>query len=408
MNERHQRGGASARRIFTLAGIMACLLSGLIAMSAFAQGEPAAAGAPSKPSIDCARCHTCDRPTHDNPCFIPCTRATVDAIAREFAGKTGPDLVIMRELEDRYVPVPFDHKEHARWTEIMGGCGVCHHYTPEGAEHPACKTCHEVKPEREDIRKPGLKGAYHRQCMGCHREWSRNTKCVLCHALKPPSGETVPIPTLEDLKAQMPPPTPVPDTEIYETKSVSAPGTKAIFRHKEHAYQFGFECADCHRGDSCARCHGEVRVHTQQVRAPGEHHKDCSNCHDTKTPDECDRCHWEEGKPMPKPFDHGDTGWALNRYHKGKNCRLCHMTVPFTKLDRDCNKCHDDWEPDEFDHAVTGQVLDENHADVDCGDCHADRRFDRAPSCDECHDEDVSFPAQRPGPVVTPKTPAND
>ena len=41
-----------------------------------------------------------------------------------------------------------------------------------------------------------------------------------------------------------------------------------------------------------------------------------------------------------------------------------------------------------------------DHADIDCGDCHTDQRFDRPPTCEECHEEDVTFPDQRPGPKV--------
>lgn len=111
---------------------------------------------------------------------------------------------------------------------------------------------------------------------------------------------------------------------------------------------------------------------------------------------------------MPPPFDHARTGWPLNRFHAGRNCRTCHKTTPFTSRPRECNVCHADWSSETFDHAVTGQILNEEHASFDCEDCHEDRKFDEPPACTSCHDEDegISFPDKRPGPVaVIPNTP---
>jgi hypothetical protein len=119
----------------------------------------------------------------------------------------------------------------------------------------------------------------------------------------------------------------------------------------------------------------------------------------------CSRCHWQEGQPKPKPFDHADTGWPLSGYHEGVSCRDCHINVPYVKLSTECNSCHSAWEPDSFDHSVTGQWLDENHEEIDCADCHADRKFDAKPRCDECHDEDEGYvyPTKRPGAVTKSK-----
>ena len=71
-------------------------------------------------------------------------------------------------------------------------------------------------------------------------------------------------------------------------------------------------------------------------------------------------------------------------------------------LDSNCNACHGGWSPSTFSHRVTGQVLDKNHAEHDCDVCHVERRFDRPPTCDNCHEEEegITFPAKRPGPPV--------
>jgi hypothetical protein len=317
--------------------------------------------------------------------------------------KRGPDVVILDELENLYLPVPFDHRGHADMAAMTEGCAVCHHYTPEGSAHPACKSCHETSPRREDMRKPSLKAAYHRQCMSCHREWSGATRCAACHPPKIGTGQKMP--TVESLLAPMHPPIPEPHTKIYELKSKPRAGANVIFRHKEHIDRFGLKCAECHREESCSHCHKEAAADESRPTTFGDDcHRPCAGCHDVKNKDACDHCHWNEGERKPEPFDHASTGWPLGEYHTTLSCRTCHEQVPFIKLDDDCNTCHGDWGPASFDHAVTGQLLDKNHEDIDCADCHSERKFDIPPKCDECHDEDsgIVFPTKKPGPLVIP------
>ena len=63
-----------------------------------------------------------------------------------------------------------------------GGCENCHHYNTSGPILK-CSSCHESSRKREDVSIPDLKGAYHRQCMDCHREWSHDT--VVIHVIYP-------------------------------------------------------------------------------------------------------------------------------------------------------------------------------------------------------------------------------
>jgi hypothetical protein len=375
-------------------------------------------------SSDCQDCHNCANPTSDAPCLRECTRTREEEAAAALAQGAVPQGVILLDMlssgadaRDRFGPVPFDHTGHAEWAEIAGGCTVCHHYTPEGAAHPACRSCHEVSFRHEDIRKPGLKGAYHRQCLGCHREWSHETKCDVCHLLRigeRSEQQATSAASKDDVMGKIHPPIPEPELEVYQTKHLAREGTKVVFRHKEHTHRFGFKCAECHRGDSCQRCHEEGKQHEQRVRTLEEHHNPCTDCHDTETPGKCTHCHWEEGQPKPKPFDHASTGWPLSRYHLKNNCRACHKVgVKFVKLDRDCFSCHEGWTPETFDHKLTGQILNETHVEFDCEDCHIDSEFDVPPRCDECHDADeegISFPTRRPGPTVngTTTAPASD
>jgi len=117
----------------------------------------------------------------------------------------------------------------------------------------------------------------------------------------------------------------------------------------------------------------------------------------------CERCHWPEDQPSPDSFDHRSTGWPLGPFHEDKNCRECHHQVPFEWLSSNCNDCHGSWDPSTFDHRITGQALDQNHEGEDCDACHRERRFDRPPTCDQCHDAEedgIAFPTARPGELL--------
>jgi hypothetical protein len=332
-----------------------------------------------------------------------------------------PDVIILDELAEAYLPVPFDHKGHADMAEMTKGCVTCHHYTPEGRQHPACKTCHIAALTDSSIRKPGLKGAYHRQCLNCHRDWSDPTDCAKCHPRRTAApgdldstGTPSPGELVDDILGRMHPPINQPKTEIYRAGSQQGAKSSVIFRHWEHVNSFDLACVECHHEENCSRCHISQRDSEEEVTPTiREHHEPCIKCHirdmdeaQTAITGRCKRCHWQDGDPPVKPFDHADTGWPLSRYHEPRSCRDCHVELPFIKPSTECNSCHGDWEPDNFDHQVTGQALDENHVEFDCADCHADRRFDLPPGCEECHDEEegIAFPAQRPGPSLSTDT----
>jgi hypothetical protein len=307
--------------------------------------------------------------------------------------------VILNELEQLYLPVPFDHAGHADMARMGRGCVVCHHYTPEGAEHPACKSCHEVTSAQADIRKPGLKGAYHRQCLSCHREWSGEIGCGTCHQAKAGSATARAVPTPDDIAGRMHPPIAEPDEELYATSHPDGIVSKVLFRHREHIHRYHLRCAECHHEDNCKRCHQQGKEHVQQERTVEQHHRPCQECHRADT---CEKCHFPEGSSGPPPFDHASTDWPLKFYHTGKSCRACHPTVPFTRTERSCNACHAAWSVGTFQHAVVGQALNETHARFDCAECHKGRDFSQRPTCNGCHEaeEGISFPAKRPGPMT--------
>jgi len=97
-----------------------------------------------------------------------------------------PEIITLDILSKRYGPVEFSHGYHA---DMAGDCASCHHHSPEGTT-PACGECHEpitvyhYDPAREGPNL-GLKGAYHGQCMGCHKEWGTGpVGCTDCHEKK--------------------------------------------------------------------------------------------------------------------------------------------------------------------------------------------------------------------------------
>ena len=94
-----------------------------------------------------------------------------------------PEIITLDSLSNRYGPVEFSHGEHA---DMVGDCASCHHHS-EGGTTPSCQECHEplsIYHYEGALRQTGLglKGAYHRQCMGCHKEMeSGPVGCTDCH-----------------------------------------------------------------------------------------------------------------------------------------------------------------------------------------------------------------------------------
>ncbi len=347
---------------------------------------------------NCQKCHYCNQPTKKDPCLRSCPRTKV--VTSQQMKEETPHVLVLDLLSDMYVPVVFSHKLHAEMADMAGGCGLCHHYNPEGAIL-SCQQCHSNSPKRTNLSQPSLKGAYHRQCLGCHREWSHTTKCAVCHALKSSSVRDVTHVDTTDIVGRSHPPIPEPEKVLYETNSDQ--GTFVTFYHDEHINRFGFLCVDCHQKEGCGKCHDLTKPTLAEQMIPGkalkveksesEHHKLCEDCH---SGDKCNHCHATNAKAR---FDHQlRSGWKLNKYHISISCRECHQnTKSIGKVSRQCNLCHKNWNNENFNHRITGVVLDENHLDNDCSDCHLQNNYATSPSCADCHEEDISYPEKLPG-----------
>lgn len=339
-------------------------------------------------NLACNICHTCEEPTAAEPCLAMCPRDGGHFYGEHDADE-GPEVVIIDQLADMYRPVVFAHKLHAGMADMSGGCTHCHHYSEDSGTIPPCRECHDPDKTQVDMRMPSLKGAYHRQCINCHMDWSHENACEFCHQ---PVGDG---PDTVDLSAIVGVPHPqIEATETYTYETEYEDGPIVSFHHADHVELFGQQCVDCHRGNSCAHCHDTAAPANAK---PLDHVTDCLSCHAERN---CAFCHTTE--PTAR-FDHAVTvGWELAPYHTGTDCITCHGDPKdFRTPSGACGDCHIHWETGSFNHRVTGLELSESHVDMDCEDCHAGRAFERPPTCDSCHDEDVTFPDYLPGDEVS-------
>jgi hypothetical protein len=120
-------------------------------------------------------------------------------------GMNIPDSISLGSLVQFYDKVQFDHAKHIK---LIKDCAECHHHTTgtlvgnpncirchknsSETSVVACKGCHSAQPFSAETLseknnklyhqdKPGLKGAYHQNCMGCHTKMGGPTGCLDCH-----------------------------------------------------------------------------------------------------------------------------------------------------------------------------------------------------------------------------------
>lgn len=124
-----------------------------------------------------------------------------------FDAKDAPEVVTIAGLVDLYGPVEFHHKQHTE----AASCSDCHHHTlgttptrwncikchanSHEADSISCGDCHPrdrfstrylITLDNPDLfhkETPGLKGAYHLNCVGCHQDVGGPTGCEDCHTM---------------------------------------------------------------------------------------------------------------------------------------------------------------------------------------------------------------------------------
>jgi len=296
-----------------------------------------------------------------------------------------PVTVVIDELVNHYGSVVFDHALHVG----MSRCVNCHHENDADEAVAACGSCHRLADFGSTDISPSLKGAYHRQCLGCHRDWSHANACGFCHA---EAGAVTPTPGAfcpADLASASIRHMRVQPTFTYQTDH---PGVPVVtFQHADHTERFGVSCADCHGEQSCAQCHGP-RSEPSMVKRE----ESCLACHEGQS---CVYCH---NVAPERRFNHAvSTGWTLETYHAALSCAECHgdgMIADAPLTDR-CRACHGDSPGTPFVHADRGVPLLGSHVEHECTDCHENGTREAA-SCDDCH-EARSYPMFSPGKPLT-------
>lgn len=373
----------------------------ILALSSYLFGQEKMSDSHRFEQIDCQTCHKCKYPTAKDPCLWPCARFELMSTYK-FSDQY-PASVTIDRLEKHYEPVVFSHGIHADMSQISGGCIQCHHYSTNNEIRP-CADCHSDERLRDDISVPDLKGAYHQQCMDCHREWSHETECASCHALKNSKSNVASVQKGYTKHKPLETPTKI----VYETNSEE--GKLVTFFHNQHNEKFNFKCEDCHQNEVCVKCHDANKIERSDGSgkrlAQASHqsmessHRYCSSCHQIE--EKCSTCHSAKEK---QPFDHKvSTGWSLKQYHESLRCQTCHGSKKqFAKLDNNCKSCHEYWSSDNFDHKATGVLLDAMHGELECENCHHERNYSVSPVCEDCHEEEFVFPKKIPGKLIKVK-----
>ncbi len=371
------------------------------------------------------------------------------------------DSRVLNDRSDDYEPVGFSHRIHDELVE--GDCGVCHHrYSRDEkdrigediktlhaamdiktggpcsachddmAQNPPqrCIHCHGLSNEPDDPSRIGLKGAYHRQCIGCHERQLKPapapTECASCHHPWIPDHSILVVfqgrPSPQDVTRTCLGCHPKVGQDLLKTAHWNWKGQSPTLAGYEHRTDVSLtlmvnnyciaigsnfqECASCHIG------YGGVNA---RFDFSNPENIDCLVCHDTTGtyrkdlgrggfPDSsidltaiaqkvgrpsrraCGSCHfYSGGAPNAK---HGDLEPALADprtaidLHMGTlnmRCQDCHSTVdhriagmslsaPAVEGRVSCEKCHG-----LTPHGVAGALsrhLDDHIRAVACETCH--------------------------------------
>ncbi len=121
-----------------------------------------------------------------------------EAIMTTYSDNDIPEKVIIKSLSKKYKPVEFPHRKIVKTlgSNIKDNkltqyfhqdkgvlCQGCHHSGPVTKKPPSCGSCHGKPFDEMSLFTPGLMGAYHIQCMDCHKEMEleKPVGCTDCH-----------------------------------------------------------------------------------------------------------------------------------------------------------------------------------------------------------------------------------
>ncbi len=160
-------------------------------------------------SESCKSCHAMDPAKLNNSNstqVAQMTRVSLSGQYKTVAQDSIPETVVIKSLSSDYEASNFPHRKvvnaiaqrveksemaNSFHKDQAGLCMGCHHNSPKTLEPPKCASCHSKKgpiitAQLDD--RPGLKGAYHGQCITCHQKMEVETvlatDCVKCHEKK--------------------------------------------------------------------------------------------------------------------------------------------------------------------------------------------------------------------------------
>jgi octaheme c-type cytochrome (tetrathionate reductase family) len=368
---------------------------------------------------------------------------------------------VLKTKTDDYEPVGFSHRIH---DGLAGGdCSVCHHrYTGDEkdrvgtdikelhsmmelrlsgpcsschddmAKNPpqGCRRCHALPNEADAPARLGLKGAYHRLCIGCHERQSRQaaapTECSACHHPWTPDHSILVSlaenPTPQDVTKSCLSCHAKAGQDLLKSAHWSWKGNSPALAGLERRADISLKnivnnycIAIGSSQQPCMSCHIGYGGVDDRYDFANPANLDCLSCHDTtgtyrKNPQKgglpdpsvnlvavskkvgrpsrqtCGNCHFQSGgAPNAK---HGDLEPALAEpntpidMHMGTlnmRCQDCHttrdhriagmsITAPAVEGRVQCEKCHG-----VTPHGVTGALsrhLDDHIKNIACQTCH--------------------------------------
>ncbi|MDM8515741.1 cytochrome c3 family protein [Desulfobacterales bacterium HSG16] len=159
-----------------------------------------------QPESSCLKCHMnpdkikmAKQPSEEELAMIAGSMLkSRKAVKETFKDEDVPEKVIIKDMVNKYGPVELPHRKiittlvkdmednslagyfHSEKGTV---CQGCHHNSPVSKKPPRCINCHGKPFDEEDMFKPGIMGAYHMQCMGCHEEMEleKPASCTDCH-----------------------------------------------------------------------------------------------------------------------------------------------------------------------------------------------------------------------------------
>jgi hypothetical protein len=102
----------------------------------------------------------------------------IDTSAGDYEASKFPHAKVVARLHRAIEKSELARRFHMK-TELL--CTGCHHQTAMGERPPPCSSCHsKASAATEDM--PGLRAAYHRQCLECHKQMGIEKQgCTDCH-----------------------------------------------------------------------------------------------------------------------------------------------------------------------------------------------------------------------------------